>query len=89
MLAAIVALFPTIAGWINMIIGWFQARAQAQTDQNNAVDTAVQQHDQDGAQSVADRDSSDAQMDALKKQEQIRDNPQPVVVVKPGDKPDA
>lgn len=86
MLAAIIAMFPTIAGWINLIVGWFQARAKAQDDQNVAVDKAVTQHQADGAQSVADRDSSDAQNDALTKQEQIRDNPTPVVVVKQGDK---
>jgi hypothetical protein len=86
MWAGIIALFPTIAGWINMLLGWFQAREKAQEDQNNAVDSAVKQHDQDGAQSVADRNSSDAQNDALTKQEQIRDNPTPVVVVKQGDK---
>jgi hypothetical protein len=86
MWAAIIAMFPTIAGWINMLVSWFQAQKQLQTDQNTAVSTAIQQHEQDGAQSVADQNSSDAQNAALDKKEQQIDNPTPVVVVNKGGK---
>ena len=82
MWAALAAAFPTIAGWINLLIGWFQARAQAQKDQNSAVDTGLSQHEQDGAQSVADQESSDAKNASLDQKLKQIDNPTPVVVQK-------
>lgn len=82
---AILAAFPTIAGWINLIIGFFQARAKAQDDQNTAVDQAVSQHNNDGVQSVNDMNSSDQQNAEIDKEIEAIDNPTPVVVVQPKD----
>jgi hypothetical protein len=82
-MAWLAAAFPTIASWINLIIGWVQAKVKAQADQNTAVSTAEQDHEQDGAQSVADQNSSDAQNAALDQKLKQIDNPTPVVVIKP------
>jgi hypothetical protein len=82
MWAGIIALFPTLAGWINLVIGWFQARSKAQDDANSAEEKAIVNHQNDGAQSVEDKNSADAQnqsLDDLKKQ---LDNPIPIIVEK-------
>lgn len=84
MWAAIVAMFPVVAGWINLVVGWFQARAAAQTAADSAETTAMTQHQNDGAQSVSDKDSSDAQNAALDQLEKQIDNPIPIVITKPG-----
>ncbi len=84
MWAAILALFPTVAGWINLIVGFFQNRAAAQNSANTAENTAMSEHQSDGAQSVADKISGDAQLAALKKLADQMDNPTPVVVIKDG-----
>lgn len=65
MWGAIIALFPTIAGWINLIIGFFQQKAADQKAADGAEQTAVAQHQNDGAQSVVDQQSQDAQDAAL------------------------
>lgn len=82
MWAGIIALFPTIASWINLVIGWFQKRAADQTAANNAESQAETQHQNDGAQSVDDKTSIDAQQAALDKLKEQIDNPTPVVVTK-------
>lgn len=86
MWSAILALFPTIASWINLIVGYFQARAAAQTAADSAETTAMTQHQNDGAQSVEDKDSSDAQNAALDQLANQIDNPIPIVIIKSGDK---
>lgn len=86
MWAAILALFPTVAGWINLIIGWFQANEAAQNAANSAEASAEIHHQNDGAQSVADKDSSDAQNSALDAAAQAMDNPTPIIVQPPGGK---
>lgn len=83
MLALIGTLFPTIAGWINLLIGYFQAQAAAQTAATNAEGTAETQHETDGAQSVADQQSTDAQNTGLDAIQQGLENPTPVVVTLP------
>lgn len=86
MWSAILALFPTVAGWINLVVGWFQARSAAQDAANTAETTAMTQHQNDGAQSVSDKDSSDAQNAAIDQLENQIDNPIPIVIIKSGDK---
>lgn len=71
MWAAIVAFLP----FIQQLINWWNGRQQAQTDQNTAVSNAQTAHQADGAQSVADQISSDAQLAAIKKQVEQADKP--------------
>jgi hypothetical protein len=80
MWAAILSAFPTIAGWINLIIGYFQQQAADQTAATNAEGAAEQQHQNDGAQSVADHDSNATQNSALDGIEQQLKNPVQVPV---------
>lgn len=74
MWASILAIFPTIAGWINLVIGWFAARKQAESDQSASVDLGLHNHEQDGKQSVSDVTSSDAQNSALDAAEKEMDS---------------
>lgn len=83
MLSLIATLFPTIAGWINLLIGWFQQKAADQKAANDAETSAEQQHQADGAQSVGDKQSDDAQNAALDEIQQQLENPTPVVVTQP------
>lgn len=64
MWTAILALLP----FLQQIINWWNNRKQAQTDQNTAVSNAQTAHQSDGAQSVADQLSSDAQNAAIQAQ---------------------
>lgn len=87
MLTFLATIFPTIAGWINLIIGYFQQKAADQKAANDAETVAEQQHQADGAQSVSDKESDDAQNAALDQIQQQLENPIPVVVTQPqGDK---
>lgn len=83
MWAAILAAFPTIAGWINLIVGWFQAKEAAQTAANTSESNAEADHQNDGLQSVSDKTSSDAQNAALDAVQAGLENPTPVVVTTP------
>jgi hypothetical protein len=83
MWAAILGIFPIVAGWINSIVGYFQAQAAEQTAANTAEGTAETAHQNDGSQSVVDQTSTDAQNSALDGIANQIDNPTPVVVVKP------
>lgn len=83
MWTALLALFPTIAGWINLVIGWFQKRAADQTAADGLEQTAETQHQNDGAQSVEDKISADAQNEALDQLEQGLKDPTPIVVTLP------
>ena len=83
MWAGILAIFPTLAGWINAILGWFQAKAAAQNAADGSEQKAEGDHQNDGAQSVVDKDSTDAQNAGLDNAEKQLENPIPVVVVKP------
>lgn len=65
---------------VGLAINWWTARQQAQTDQNSAVSTGEAQHENDGAQSAADQDSSDAQNAALDQLAKQMDNPTKIVV---------
>ena len=85
MWAAILALFPTIAGWINQIICYFQAQKQAQDNQNSAVNQAIDEHNTDGAQSVADQQSSDLQNQEIDREIDAIKNAQPIQVTQPKD----
>ena len=87
MWATLAAIFPTIAGWINLVVEWFQARAAAQTASNQAEGQAETQHQTDGQQSVVDGASDDAQNVDLDQQAQQLDNPTPVVVTSPTQPP--
>lgn len=88
-------MFASILAWltqswfgqvVSFALSWWNSHEQAITDQSNAVNTALGQHDQDGATSVADTVSSDAQNAALDAAEKQLDNPTPVVVTT-GSKP--
>lgn len=81
MLTTLAALFPTIAGWINLILGYFQAKKQAEDAANSAEIKAESEHQNDGAQSVIDQESSDAQNAALDKIKDQLSDPIPVVVI--------
>lgn len=83
MLAFLAAAFPTLASWINLIIGWFTARAQAQSEANQAEANAEADHQNDGAQSVADQVSSDAQNAALDQIAHDIDHPPVATVEEP------
>lgn len=83
MLTLLATIFPTLAGWLNLIIGYFQTSAQNQANQNTSVQSGIAAHNNDGAQSVADQLSTDAQIAALKKLDQQIDNPTPVEVAAP------
>lgn len=65
MWAGIIAIFPTVAAWINSIVGFFQGKAALQSAANSAETTAESGHEDDGAQSVADMNSANAQNAAL------------------------
>jgi len=82
MIALIASIFPTLAGWLNMILGFFQQRAANQTAANQAETAAEASHSGDGALSVAGKTSDDAQNAALDQLAQQLDNPTPIVVVK-------
>lgn len=84
-MTALVALFNWLSGqWfgqaVTAAIGWFQKRQQQQADANQAEQQAEQQHQTDGAQSVADQTSSDAQNAALDQLERQLDNPVEITV---------
>lgn len=85
-LSSIAAIFSVVAGWINSIIGYFQAKKQAQTDQNTAVNNAITDHNNDGAQSVADTTSSALQNQEIDKEIDALKNAQPIQVTQPGGK---
>lgn len=82
MLATIIAWLSQ--SWFGQIVGlvisWFAARKAAQDNADSAQQSAENEHQNDGAQSVADKTSADAQNAALDKLEQQLDNPTPVVV---------
>lgn len=89
-------MLASIIGWlsqswfgalINAGLQWWTRRKEAQTSAENAENSAIDSHQSDGAQSVADKTSADAQNAALDKLQQELDNPTPVVVVKPEEKP--
>lgn len=80
MWAAILGLFPTVAGWINMLIGVFQKRAADQSAAGAAEQSAESDHQNDGAQSVANKASADAQNLALDQIKQSLENPIPITV---------
>ena len=75
MWAAILAIFPTVASWANLVIGYFQNKSAEQTAADTAEATAETQHNSDGAQSVADKASDDAQNAALDQADKVHDNP--------------
>ncbi len=76
MWTAIVAFLP----FVQQIINWWNARKQAQTDAATAEGTAEAQHQNDGAQSVADRDSADRQNSSLDEAQKKIENPIPIVI---------
>jgi hypothetical protein len=84
MLSLLSSLVALVGPWINMVIGWFQAKKAAQAGADTAETAAEAQHLNDGAQSVADRDSADAQNTALDQLAQQIDNPVSAVVVTKG-----
>lgn len=69
--------FTIVAGWVNVIFDWFKARAKAQDDQNKAVSQSQDYHQNDGAQSVTDKQSADAQNAALDQMKKDLDTPKP------------
>lgn len=66
--------------FLSIIANWWQGKAQAETDATNAEGTAETQHQNDGAQSVDDKDSADAQNTALDDLKEGLSNPTPVIV---------
>lgn len=86
-IAFIGAIFPTLAGWINLAISFFQKKAADQAAANSAEQNAEAVHQSDGAQSVDDKESADAQNEALDEIKNQLSNPTPVVVHPPEAKP--
>lgn len=84
MLALLATIFPTIAGWINLVVGFFQNKEAQQTAATTAEANAEEAHEDDGSQSVADATSDDAQNAALNQIQQQLENPTPIVVVTTG-----
>jgi cell division protein FtsX len=87
-----VAILTAIIGWVSQswfgqvvsaALSWWNARVVAQNQANTAEQNAETQHQTDGAQSVADRDSADQQNSALDDLQKQMENPIPVVVIKP------
>lgn len=85
MLASIIAWLSQ--SWFGSIVGfvvsWVQQRIASQNAANSAEQAAEGQHQTDGAQSVADQGSSDAQNAALDGLAQQLDNPVQAVVTPP------
>lgn len=79
MWAFLVGLLP----FLNDIVSWWQGLQAAQTAATGAESTAEQAHQSDGAQSVSDKTSIDAQDAALNTIQQQLENPTPVVVTPP------
>lgn len=67
MWAAILGIFPTVASWVNLVIGYFQKQSADDAAAAGAELDAEGEHQDDGAQSVADKSSADAQNAALDK----------------------
>lgn len=85
MLTSIIAFLSQ--SWFGQIIGlvitWWANRKAAQDAANSAEGAAETAHQNDGAQSVNDRTSSDAQNQALDDLEKQLDTTPPVVIEKP------
>lgn len=63
-----------LAQWF---VGWFVAKKQAEAQAETDMENSISQHQDDGAQSVADANSADAQLQNIQEQEQQLNNPQP------------
>jgi hypothetical protein len=88
MIATIIAWLSQ--SWFGQIVGlaisWYTNWQAQKTAAANAETSAELAHQDDGAQSVDDRNSTDSQNSALDQIEKQIDNPTPIIVVK-GDKP--
>ena len=84
MWTSILALLPTVFGWINSIIGYFSNKSAEQTSADQAEQSSEDSHEDDGAQSVAGMDSDDAQQAALDQLDQQEDNPVKITVTNKG-----
>lgn len=65
---------------VSLALQWFATAEANQSAADSAESTAEQQHNSDGAQSVADQQSDDAQNAALSGLAASLDNPVPVTV---------
>lgn len=74
-LALLAPILPTVAGWVNLVIGWFQTQSQEQAAAAAAEAKAESEHQDDGSISVAEKTSADAQNAGLDQLDNQHDNP--------------
>jgi uncharacterized protein YaiL (DUF2058 family) len=66
---------PWIGQLVTAVINWWTQRSADQTAADQAEASAIAAHQNDGAQSVADKVSSDSQNAALDALDRAHDNP--------------